>query len=175
MIRLALAAALLALPALGPTVGPEVVDVRVGRADAAKGFVAGPGRVVTVAHVLDAPGDVLVDGRRATVVRRDERLDLAVLAAPVDGPVARYGGTPDAVLRRANARVDGSAWRRPVLELRTEVEVGASGTPVMGADGRVAGVIFARSERRGRAWAVDGNAIVDLVPSAETKASIAPD
>ena len=155
MILLALVAALVALPALAPAAGPEVVDVTVGRADAARGFVAGPGRVVTVAHVLDAPGDVLVDGRRATVVRRDERLDLAVLAAPVDGPVARFGGTSRDVVRRANARVDGSAWRRPVLELRTEVEVGDSGTPVLSADGRVVGVVFARSnERSGRAWAV---------------------
>jgi S1-C subfamily serine protease len=175
VIRLALAAALVALPALAPAAGPEVVDVTVGRADVARGFVAGSGRVVTVAHVLDAPGDVLVDGRPATVVRRDERLDLAVLAAPVDGPRARFGGTSRDVVRHANARVDGSPWRRPVLELRTEVEVGDSGTPVLSADGRVAGVVFARSnERRGRAWAVDGNAIVDLLPLRGTKSSIAP-
>jgi hypothetical protein len=151
---LVLGAVALGLLAPSGAAGPQVVDVRVGRADAAKGFVAGPGRVVTVAHVLDAPGEVLVDGRRATVVRRDERLDLAVLAARVDGPVARYGGTPDAVVRRADARVDGASWRRAVLELRLEVADGDSGTPVLGADGRVAGVIFARSERPGRAWAV---------------------
>jgi S1-C subfamily serine protease len=119
------------------------------------GFVAADGRVVTVAHVL-GPGEVRVDGRPATVVRRDERLDVAVLAAPVDGPRARFGGTSSVVVRRAEARIDGASGRRPVLELRTEVEDGDSGTPVLSADGRVVGVIFARSETRpGRAWAVD--------------------
>jgi S1-C subfamily serine protease len=174
MIRLALAIAVLSLPALAPARGPDLVRVTVGRADQATGFVAGPGRVVTVAHVLDAPGDVLVDGRRATVVRRDERLDLALLAVRVDGPRARFGGTSEAVVRRANARVDGSAWRRPVLELRTEVRRGDSGTPVLSADGRVVGVIFARSASRpSRAWAVDGTAIVTFVPVQGTKVTIA--
>jgi hypothetical protein len=141
--------------AAAPAVAPRVVHVTVGRADTARGFVAGPGRVVTVAHVLDGHRDVLVDGRRATVLRRDDRMDLAVLAAPVDGPRVRFGGRPDGLVRRASARVDGSSWRRPVLELRIEVEDGDSGTPVLTSSGRVAGVIFARSTRRpGTAWAV---------------------
>ena len=46
--------------------------------DHATGFVAGDGRVVTVAHVLGGD-EVLVDGRRATIVRVDHRLDLALL------------------------------------------------------------------------------------------------
>ena len=131
------------------------MGVQVGRAETAKGFVSGPGRVVTVAHVL-GPGDVRVDGRPATVVRRDDRLDLAVLSVPgVDGPRVRLGGTSPAVVRSADARIDGSAWRRPVLELRAEVSDGDSGTPVLSPSGRVAGVIFARSQTRpGVAWAV---------------------
>jgi hypothetical protein len=152
-----LALGVVALGLLAPSgaAGPRVVDVRVGRADVAKGFVAGPGRVVTVAHVVDRPGAIVVAGHPATVVRRDERLDLAVLSVPgVDGPRARFGGTSAAVVRRADARIDGASWRRPVLELRIEVADGDSGTPVLAADGRVAGVIFARSERPGRAWAV---------------------
>jgi hypothetical protein len=142
--------------AAAPAVAPRLVHVTVGRADTARGFVAGPGRVVTVAHVLDGHGDVLVDGRRATVLRRDDRLDLAVLAAPVDGPRVRVGGgPPDGLIRRVNARIDGSAWRRPVLELRIAVQDGDSGTPVLTSSGRVAGVIFARSATRpGVAWAV---------------------
>jgi S1-C subfamily serine protease len=160
MIRLAAAAVVLAFVA--PSAAPRVVSVQVGRADVAKGFVAGHGRVVTVAHVL-GPGDVRVDGRPATVVRRDERLDLAVLSAPVDGPPVRFGGTSEAVVRHAAARIDGGAWRRPVLELRAEVADGDSGRPVLGADGRVVGVVFARSSRAGRAWAVDSSAIVTFV------------
>jgi hypothetical protein len=141
--------------AAAPAVAPRVVDVTMG-ADTARGFVAGPGRVVTVAHVLDGHGSVLVDGRPARVLRRDDRLDLAVLGARVDGPRVRFGGPPDGLVRRASARVDGASWRRPVLELRTEVEAGDSGTPVLTPSGRVAGVIFARSATRpGVAWAVD--------------------
>lgn len=154
--------------AAAPAVAPRVVRVTTGGADTARGFVAGPGRVVTVAHVLDGTGDVLVDGRRAEVVRRDERLDLAVLSVPgVDGPRVRVGGgTPEGLIRRANARIDGSAWRRPVLELRIEVEDGDSGTPVLTSSGRVAGVIFARSTTRpGTAWAVDYPAAVRSTPT----------
>jgi hypothetical protein len=153
--RLAVAA-VLACAFVAPAAAPRVVHVTVGRADAATGFVAGPGRVVTVAHVL-GHGDVRVDGRAATVVRRDDRLDLAVLSVPgIDGPRARFGGHPYGEVRRASARVDGSAWRRPVLELRAEVEDGDSGTPVLTPSGRVAGVIFARSTTRpGVAWALD--------------------
>jgi S1-C subfamily serine protease len=161
VIRLAVAA--LALAFLAPSSAPRVVSVQVGRADVAKGFVAADGRVVTVAHVL-GPGDVLVDGRPATVVRRDERLDLAVLSAPgVEGPRVRFARTSDAVVRRAAARIDGGAWRRPVLELRAEAADGDSGRPVLSPDGRVVGVVFARSSRAGRTWAVDAEAIVRLL------------
>jgi hypothetical protein len=161
--------------AAAPAVAPRVVRVTIGGADTARGFVSGPGRVVTVAHVLDGTGDVLVDGRRAEIVRRDERLDLAVLSVPgLDGSRVRVGdashvvvaGRPTMVLRRALARIDGASWRRPVLELRTEVEEGDSGTPVLTPSGRVAGVIFARSTTRpGTAWAVDYPAAVRSTPT----------
>jgi S1-C subfamily serine protease len=160
----ALAAAAIAGVALlvAPASGPRLVGVRVG-ADAATGFVVADGRVVTVAHVLG--GEVTVDGRPASVVRRDDRLDLAVLAVPgVRGEAPRIAAAHDA--RRADARVDGSGWRRPVLELRIEVEDGDSGAPVLSPTGRLVGVIFARSRSRdGVAWAIDASdpAVVDFV------------
>ncbi len=176
----ALAAACVAAALLAPSVAaapprpPQVVAVSVGRADTAKGFVVGPGRVVTVAHVLDGAGDVIVDGRRATVVRRDDRLDLAVLAVPgVDGAPVRVaaggtrvvvGGRPARVVRRITARVDGAA-ARPALELRADVAPGDSGAPVVTAAGRLAGVVFARSrDRAGVAYAVDASAVGALLP-----------
>jgi S1-C subfamily serine protease len=163
----ALIAAALLIPSLvtAPASAPQVVDVRVGE-DAATGFVVGDGRVVTVAHVLGH--DVRVDGRPARVVRRDDRLDLAVLAVPgVRGEAPRIAGGDDPrVLRRADARVDGSGWKRPVLEMRIEVRHGDSGAPVVSPAGRLVGVVFARSRTRaGVAWAIDASdpAVVTFV------------
>jgi S1-C subfamily serine protease len=150
-----LAAAVAALAFVSPAQSPRVVEVRVGD-DVATGFVAGDGRVVTVAHVLGH--DVRVDGRPARVVRRDDRLDLALLAADVSGPPVRLGGDDPRVVRRADASVDGSGWKRPVLELRIAAERGDSGAPVLTPSGRVIGVVFAASRSRpGRAWAIDAS------------------
>ena len=149
------AAAVVALAFISPARGPQVVEVRVGH-DAATGFVVGDGRVVTVAHVLGH--EVTVDDRPARLLRQDDRLDLALLAADVSGPQIRLGGDDPRVIRRADASVDGSGWKRPVLELRSEVEPGDSGAPVLTSSGRLVGVVFARSRSRpGRAWAIDAS------------------
>jgi S1-C subfamily serine protease len=156
------AAALVAVVFISPARAPQVVEVRVGD-DIATGFVVGDGRVLTVAHVVGR--DVTVDGRPARVVRRDDRLDLAVLAADVSGPSVRFGGDDPRVVRRADASMDGSGWKRPVLELRSEVEPGDSGAPVVTPSGRVVGVVFAESRSRpGRAWAIDASdpSVADL-------------
>ncbi len=174
MKLLALVAAMLMAPAVvgAPPRAPELVTVAVGH-DRATGFVAGDGLVVTVAHVLG--NDVSVDGRPATVLRVDRGLDLALLRVPgVRGEAARFGagdattvlGRPAPVVRHIRASVDGGP-RRPALELRAQVAVGDSGAPVIGADGRVAGVVFARSRTRaGVAYAVDGSAVAALLRSA---------
>ena len=168
------AAALLAPSvAAAPATGPELVAVSVGAADTATGFAVGPGRVLTVAHVLDRRGDVMVDGRRATVLRRDDRLDLAVLAVPgVDGEPPRVathatrallGARPARVVRRMHARVDGGP-ARPALEVRVDVAAGDSGAPLVTASGRLAGIIFARSRNRpSTAYAVDAAALGALL------------
>jgi S1-C subfamily serine protease len=50
--------------------------------------------------------------------------------------------------------------RRPALELDAAVLPGDSGAPVLTPDGRVAGVVFARSNRRAHtAYAVAASAI----------------
>jgi S1-C subfamily serine protease len=179
-----LAAALLLAPLVAagpPRARVEVVAVSVARAtgppDAATGFIAGDGRVVTVAHVLQGAGAVTVRGedgvaRRAAVLRSDRRLDLAVLAVSGvrgEAPAVAAGAgearvvTPAGV-RRARvvrpivARLDGVA--RPGLELRAHVAVGDSGAPVVTSDGGLAGVVFARSRgRAGTAYAVDAAAL----------------
>jgi S1-C subfamily serine protease len=170
-----LAAAALAMGlVVAPPSAPRAVTVRAG-ADAATGFVVGDGRVLTVAHVLGP--HVRVDGRAARLLRRDDRLDLALLAVPgVRGEAPRIASRDPRIVRRADARVDGSGWRRPVLELRTEVEDGDSGSPVVASDGRLVGVVFARSRvREGVAWAVDASdpAFVDFVGLGLTKSTTA--
>jgi S1-C subfamily serine protease len=162
--------------------GPALVTVGDGPGAVATGFAVSPGRAVTVAHVLDARA-VTVRGddgiaRRATVLRRDERLDLALLAVPGlrAAPPGMAGGArllvrrdehsaalPVRVLRRVNARVRqaGAATVavRPALELAAAVAPGDSGAPVV-RDGRVVGVVFARSrDRAGVAYAVEASAL----------------
>ena len=185
------AVALLAAAAIGhatagpPHVGAVVVSVESRGLRAATGFVAADGRVITVAHAV-GDGRVIVrgsDGKasEARVVRRDEQLDLAILAVPGleraapsrhGGPrvvVRRDGGTatvPAAILRRIDASVRNLATDvvldRPALELYAAIEAGDSGAPVIGADGSVAGVIFARSRERDRiADEVDAAVLAD--------------
>jgi S1-C subfamily serine protease len=157
-------------------------------AETATGFVAAPGRVVTVAHVLD-PGRRLViraDGKvqRGRVLRIDRRNDLALIAVPgIGGATARVhphiagdasvrilvirAGEPkslDAHVRRpirATVRTPGSGpYRRRALELDARVHPGDSGAPVVDGEGQIAGVLFARlSNGRPTAYAVDSSAI----------------
>jgi S1-C subfamily serine protease len=171
-MKLLLAAAILVSLFVPPARGPQVVHVRVGD-DAATGFVVGDSRVVTVAHVLGH--DVTVDGQRARVVRRDDRLDLALLSVPgVRGDGVTIAPDDPRIVRRADASLDGSGWRRPVLELRTEVEAGDSGAPVLTSSGRVVGVVFARSERPGHAWAIDASdpAVVEFFSQRLNKSTL---
>jgi S1-C subfamily serine protease len=157
--------------------GPAVVAVEARGAQTATGFVVAPGRVVTVAHAID--GRIAVRGddgvaRPAAVLRRDDALDLALLAVPNLRPrgglasgathvvVRRDGGqhsAPAVIRRRIDARVrrgDGRLIaRRPAIELRADIRAGDSGAPLV-QHGRVAGIVFARSrERDGVAYAVD--------------------
>jgi S1-C subfamily serine protease len=165
--------------------GPVVVAVEARGAQAATGVVVAPDRVVTVAHAID--GRVTVRGddgvpRRAVLVRRDDALDLALLA--VRG-VPERGGLPSAathvvvrrdgeqraapasIRRRIDARIrrgDGRLIaRRPAIELRADIRAGDSGAPLV-HDGRIAGIVFARSRGRdGVAYAVDAEVLGELL------------
>jgi S1-C subfamily serine protease len=129
-----------------------------------------------------APGGAALAAR---VVARDERTDVALLAvpglprpaplarghAPAGHVVLRRDGSrlPVADVRRIDARIragDGRLLaRRPALALRAAIGAGDSGAPVLGPDGRVAGVVFARSrERPGTGYAVAASALDGLLP-----------
>lgn len=184
LLALAVAAALAGGAAVSGGGKPMVVAVELtpaaGPPDVATGVATGPGRVLTVAHVLDGTGTVSVrepGGRShaATVERVDRSLDLAVLSVEgLEAPRLRTGpagggarllllrgdgvDTVKSPVRRhivAHLVDQPGAPRRPALELAADIRHGDSGAPVLGADGRLAGIVYARSEARpGTAYAV---------------------
>ena len=168
-------------------VRPRVFQVAVS-GEVATAFALGPGRVVTVAHLLGARprgATVLLDDRSARILAVDERDDLALLAVPgLDAPPARLGQASGDVLvlvvRRDRIRALRARVRRPILarirtpdgrrivrrralELRADIAPGDSGAPVVTPEGRVAGVIFAASDQREHtAYAVTVGALESL-------------
>ena len=148
------------------------------------GFAAGDGRVVTADHVVAGARAVRVGRRPARVVREHVQLDLAAVAVPgLRAPAlrtasARAGAAVTVrVLRgRAVRTLRGRVLRtitvhvrpapgarsvvRPGLELAVTVRRGDSGAPVLDADGRVVGVVFAQaSDRDDLAYAVAAGAL----------------
>jgi S1-C subfamily serine protease len=137
------------------------------------GFVAGENLVVTNAHVVAGENHthiVTSDGRRleTTVVAFDPNRDLAVLRAPglglpplaeadarIDDRGALFGHPGGGPLRQAPVRIaeqivaSGSdithttPTQREVFVLAAVTAPGDSGAPVVDADGRVVGVMFA--------------------------------
>ena len=169
----------------GSAAAPAVYEVRVpthGSGRDATAFAVGGGRAVTVAHVLRAGHPVFVGGRRARVLRVDRRLDVALLAvdgmrAPAAGRgparagepasvrVVRTGGPGSVratVRRTITARIGGRG--RPALELAAAVMPGDSGAPVVDADGRVVGMLFAQASGAATlAYALDARALGPIV------------
>jgi S1-C subfamily serine protease len=171
---------------------PKVFHVGVGGGpshEVATAFALGAGRAVTVAHVLGdrRPGARVrvTHRRRATILAIDQRDDLALLSVPgLQADRAKFTDASGDVLvlvlrgrhvhpllasvRRAIvARIrtpDGRrVVRRHALELRADIAPGDSGAPVVTADGRIVGVIFAESNRREHtAYAVAVSALAGL-------------
>jgi S1-C subfamily serine protease len=159
-------------PPSGPAVVDVLVVPPAGSADVATGFEHGEGRIVTVAHLLPArSARVLVrsgegPARQARVVALDRRGDLAVLElgagasrpSPLPGSesprlLVRRDGRPAAIEATVRRRIDASIRPRPgappvlrpALELEARVRQGDSGAPLVAADGRLLGVLFAQS------------------------------
>jgi S1-C subfamily serine protease len=151
----------------------KVQGVACRRVQEGSGFVAGPGLVVTNAHVVAGETETVIqrsDGSevRASVVAFDPRRDLAVLSAPdlarparalvdVDegatGAVFGHPGggplraAPFQVGREVNATgtdiYDQERTERKVLILSSNLAPGDSGAALIDPQGRVAGVAFA--------------------------------
>jgi S1-C subfamily serine protease len=155
----------------------------------ATGFAGGDGRVITVQHVLGTQRAVSVGAprgpvRRGTVLRSDARADLAVLAvaglrAPAlrrasagagdaitvlvwrDGRVrALHGRVRRVITARVRTTTGTGPQVRPGLELTAPIRKGDSGAPVLDAEARVVGIVFAQAgDRDGLAYAVASSAL----------------
>jgi len=181
-------AAFVSVTACAPDPPSAIVGVVVegcppGR-DTGSGALVDDGLVVTSAHTLRGAQSIIVTRgdteAPATIVGFDPELDLAYLAADIDGEpldVDSSGVEPgdrgrawvirdgDAVpvdvvvvrrieLRTEDIYVEGETVR-PGLELTADIEPGDSGGVVLVA-GEVAGVVWARSRQQpGRAYAID--------------------
>lgn len=139
------------------------------------GWVLSPGRIVTNAHVVAGADEVRIEGGdqtlRARVVVFDPRRDLAVLSVPglalpalaLGGEVRRgdsaavpgfpLDGPYQVVSARVRAQLDARGLDiygrervvRSIYSLATTVQPGNSGGPLLDPQGRVVGVIFAKS------------------------------
>ena len=174
-----------------PTVVRVELEGATSAAETAMGFAVRPGRVVTVAHVLDPHRRLVIRAGTKTeqgrVLRIDRRNDLALIAVPGigAGSAALHPGLGTGFVRILVERRDGQAaldahirrpiratvrtptsgpYRRRALELEARVHLGDSGAPVVDGDGRVAGVVFARaSNGSSTAYAVDASAVHNLL------------
>jgi S1-C subfamily serine protease len=72
---------------------------------------------------------------------------------------------PATVRRTLTARVSGSGRTevRPALELAAAVMPGDSGAPIVAADGRVVGIVFAQASDRDLTYALDARAVPSLL------------
>ncbi len=151
------------------------VSVSCQRGSEGTGWVLQPGKVVTNAHVVAGSSEVRIEGGgsllRGRVVVFDPERDLAVIdvpglelpALPLGADVARGAsaavpGFPlDGPYRVVSARVRSvldargrdiygqSQVVREIYSLATTVQPGNSGGPLLDTQGRVVGVIFAKS------------------------------
>ncbi len=86
--------------------------------------------------------------------------------ADADGPETKQAE----VLRLVNATLDGEG-RRAAVELEADIDPGDSGAPVLSANGRAIGMIFASSRTSERGWAVRSNELAEAVDAHQVEST----
>ncbi|NNE10836.1 MAG: trypsin-like peptidase domain-containing protein [Ilumatobacter sp.] len=173
--------------------------------DTGSGIVVAPGLALTSAHVLaGAQGITVLHGSRSLageIVAFDPEMDLAYVAfegraarsLTIDSDHVDAGDTgtawvvrdrevvpvPVTVRRRVTIRTEDiyiqGETLRPGFELDADIRAGDSGAAVV-VDGRVAGVIWARSNRfENRAYAMDAVRAAGLVDEQLRTGELGPD
>lgn len=176
----------------GAVVGIVVDSCEPGQ-DVGSGMIVAPGLALTAAHVVAGADEIVVHhgGREAeaTIIGFDPEMDLAYLTfdaaptpvMPVDSSEVEAGDTgtayvvrdgdvasvPITIRRRVHIRTEDiyvqGETLRPGFDLDADIRPGDSGGAVV-VDGRIAGVIWARSNRIvRRAYAIDPIRAGDLI------------
>lgn len=156
--------------------------------EVATGFIVQPGVVMTVAHALQDTKVITVDGRPATVLALDERMDAALLR--ISESPERFVEFAEPVLstgvsvlrwqlnrtQRLEAMVTTVApieysdlrlkttWLRQGFLINKESRAGDSGSPVVDNSGRVVGMLFAsRSDGQVQGFALAASEMQTLL------------
>jgi S1-C subfamily serine protease len=171
----------------------RVLGTACGLGVSGSGWVAGPGLVVTNAHVVAGQDDTTVDGPNAAplpaqAVAFDSRNDIAVLrvgglrarqleqADPSTGSPAAILGYPEngpltakpGRVGRTSVVLSVDAYgrgpvTRRITSLRGQVRPGNSGGPLLDPAGRVVGTVFAGRIEGGAGYAVPPDVVDDAL------------
>ena len=168
----------------------EVVQVESrggGAFDSGTGVSVGAHVVLTNAHLTGDPvtlvtrcGDDQLDVDR---IERADSADVALLVTkgpsllpvaladvdPKPGSPVLLAGYPGGRLALTNGRVEGTLRLEDgteVLRFSPQPQVGQSGSPLLDADGRVAGLVYARDDAGGQGLAVPASRLRTLIDRA---------
>ena len=177
----------------------RITGIACGLGVEGSGWIAGPGLVVTNAHVVAGVERPRVDrregaGSRGTVVAFDAENDLAVLRVeglrgrpleladpergvavalvgyPENGPLARIPGRLGATQRFVSRDAYGRGpVSRRITTLRGDVRPGSSGGPGIDAAGRVRTVVFARRPGGGGGFGIPPEVVRSVLRDAGTQ------
>src|SRR5215510_2569593 len=157
------------------------------RRSTGSGFVIDPsGLIVTNAHVVESAGQIqvrLADGRRfpATVVGRDNRVDLALLkiegasrltVLPLGDPFGLEQSVSFGIVSRKGAPLTVAAPGFDFIQTDAAINPGNSGGPLVNVSGEVVGVNSMAARNGSIGFAIPSNLVKMLLPQLATKGRV---